>query len=83
LVQALRERNRVEAGHEPPPSAACIDSLSVKTTEVGSPERGDDGGNNINGRKRRLLVDTPGLLMAIVMTSAGSNDGVDAPKVLG
>jgi putative transposase len=83
LVQALRERNRVDAGHEPPPSAACIDSLSVKTTEVGSPEHGDDGGDNINGHKRCRLVDIPGLLMAIVMTSVGLDDGVVAPKVLG
>jgi putative transposase len=83
LVQALRERTRVEAGREPTPSAACIDSQSVKTTERGGPERGYDGGKKINGRKRHLLVDTVGLLLVVLITSAGLDDGVAAPLLLG
>jgi putative transposase len=83
LVRALRERTRVEAGREPTPSAACIESQSVKTTEMGGPERGYDGGKKINGRKRHLLVDTLGLLLAVLMTSAGLDDGVAAPLLLG
>ena len=83
MVKALRERMRVEAGREPTPSAACIESQSVKTTEVGGPERWEDGGKKINGRKRPLLVDTWGLFLAVLITSAGLDDGVAAPILLG
>ena len=82
LVQALRERTRVKAGREPTPSAVCIDSQSVKTTEMGGPERGDDGGKKINGRKRHLLVDTLGLLLVVLITSASLDDGAAAPILL-
>src|SRR3989442_15420105 len=82
MVQALREQTRVQAGREPTPSAICIDSQSVKTTEMGGPERGYDGGKKINGRKRHLLVDTLGLLLAVLITSAGLDDGVAAPLLL-
>ena len=82
MVTALRERTRVAAGREPTPSAACIDSQSVKTTEMGGPERGYDGGKNIKGRKRHLLVDTLGLLLAVLLTSARLDDGVAAPLLL-
>jgi putative transposase len=79
---ALRTPSRVHAGREPTPRAVCLDSPSVKTTEMGGAERGYDGGKKIKGRKRHLLVDTLGLLVAILITGAGVDDGVAAPMLL-
>lgn len=66
---------------QPTPSAASIDSQSVKTTEQGG-ERGYDGGKKINGRKRHVSVDTLGLVLAVAVTSAAIDDAAAAPLVL-
>jgi putative transposase len=77
----LRERVRQQAGRDPTPSAAIIDSQSVKTTEQGGP-RGYDGGKKVNGRKRHLLVETLGLLLKVVVHPANVQDRDGAKLVL-
>jgi putative transposase len=60
----LRTAVREAEGRDRDPSAAVIDSQVVKTTPVGGPERGYDGAKRMSGRKRHILVDTGGLLLA-------------------
>ncbi|WSV36255.1 transposase [Streptomyces sp. NBC_01077] len=75
LHDTLRDRLRRKAGRGIEPSAAVIDSQSLRAAEtvaVGS--RGWDAGKKVNERKRHLAVDTLGLMLVVLVTAACVQD---------
>jgi transposase len=79
----LRDQVRLLEGRDPLPTAAVIDSQSVKGAEtVGAARRGFDGGKKINGVKRHVAVDTIGLLLVVMVTAASVQDRDGACRLL-
>lgn len=83
IHDTLRDLVRVYEGHDPAPTAAIIDSASVRGADtVPTRSRGYDAGKKVNGRKRHIAVDTGGLLLAVVVTVAGIQDRDGAHRLL-
>ena len=75
LHHALRDQVRHLEGRDREPTAAVIDSQSVRAAEtVAATRRGDDAGKKVNGRKRHLAVDTIGLLLVVAVSAASVQD---------
>ena len=82
IHESLVEQIRKTAGKNEEPTVGIIDAQSVKSTLVSSQSKGFDAGKKIKGIKRHLIVDTLGLILAVVIQSASVQDRDGAISVI-
>jgi putative transposase len=82
IHEVLRNMIRKNAGRDESPSAACIDSRSVKTSRSGCTCKGVDGGKKVKGRKQHIITDTMGLLLVVIVHAANIHDSQAAYDVI-
>jgi putative transposase len=80
--EALRQQVRTQAGRDPSPRSSAVDSQSVKTPAAGG-DSGFDAGKKVKGRKRHIWVDSMGLLLATLVTTADVPDARAGCDLLG
>jgi putative transposase len=82
IHDALRREVRAREKPYSPRTSASVDSQSVDTT-CGGEQRGRDNAKNVNDRKRHIVVDSLGLLMAVLVTAANVDDAEAATTLFG
>ncbi|WP_223654244.1 IS5 family transposase [Hymenobacter psoromatis] len=82
LADAVNQADRVAAGRPATPSLVCLDSQSVRLAPRIFEHRGLHGGKHVNGRKRQILTDVQGRMMACRVHATNGHDGVEALLLL-
>lgn len=83
IHESLVEQVRVKQGRKEEPTVGIIDAQSVKNTLISSENKGFDAGKKIKGIKRHIIVDTLGLILAVIVQDASIQDRDGAMEVVG